>query len=98
MSRRPLKPARARIAALLTASVLGVGLAAPSAFADTPPPHQYTESGLLDRICKHANEDDEGGSGLNCARDLAPVVSRFLGNGITCVDQSPTAIECRPAG
>lgn len=99
MSRRTLKPARARIAALLTAPVLGVGLLTPSAFADTPPPSPKVESkdNLLSRLCQHASEDDEQGTSLNCQRDIAPLVSRFLGPGITCFDQSPSAIECRPS-
>ncbi|ANP48337.1 hypothetical protein J2Z21_003669 [Streptomyces griseochromogenes] len=97
MSRRTRKPTRARIAALLTAPVLGVGLLAPSAFADAPPPGPKSgNSGVLNRICEHAREDDEGSQGLSCERDIAPIVSRFLGPGISCMDQSETAIVCRP--
>ncbi|MEU5532060.1 hypothetical protein [Streptomyces sp. NPDC020362] len=96
MSRRTRTSARTLIAALLTAPVLGVGLLAPSASADTPPPGQKTDNNVLGRICEHARAEDEDGPTLSCERDIAPIVSRFLGPGISCVDQSPTAIVCRP--
>ncbi|MEU1401751.1 hypothetical protein ABZ471_05175 [Streptomyces sp. NPDC005728] len=96
MSLRPLTPTRAQIAALLTAPLLGICLLVPSASADTPPPGQkLTNSEVLDRICRHASEDEEGPA-LSCERDIAPMVSRVLGPGISCVSQSPTAISCRP--
>lgn len=99
MSRRTLRPTRAQVAALLTASVLGLGLLAPSASADTPPPGQKVDSGtVIDRVCRHANEDREDGSGLSCERDIAPLLTRIIGpgSGLTCRNESPTAISCRP--
>jgi hypothetical protein len=99
MSRRTPRPTPARVAALLTAPVLGVGLLVPSAFADTPPPGQKVDSGaVIGRVCRHANEDSEDGPGLSCDRRLAPLLSRFIGpgSGRTCRSVSPTSIVCRP--
>ncbi|MEU9988800.1 hypothetical protein AB0E10_18780 [Streptomyces sp. NPDC048045] len=95
MSRRTRPSARILIAALLAAPLLGVGLLAPPASADTPPAPK-AENNVLGRICEHARADDEDGPALSCERDVAPIVSRFLGPGISCVDQSPSAIVCRP--
>ncbi|MGV4981178.1 hypothetical protein ACWC0C_43325 [Streptomyces sp. NPDC001709] len=98
MSRRTPRPTRAQVAALLTASMLGVGLLAPSAFADTPPPGQKVDSGtVIARVCEHANEDPEDGPGLSCEKDITPFLSRLIGpgSGLTCRSQSPSAIDCR---
>ncbi|MFF7356113.1 MULTISPECIES: hypothetical protein [Streptomyces] len=99
MSRRILRPTRAQVAALLTAPLLGVGLLAPSAFADTPPPGQRVDSGeVIGRVCRQAGADPEEGSGLSCEKDIAPLLSRLIGpgSGITCRSQSATDIVCRP--
>ncbi|MGW3206111.1 hypothetical protein [Streptomyces sp. NPDC001135] len=100
MSRRTLKPTRAQVAALLTAPVLGLGLLAPSASADTPPTGQKVNSSdVIGRVCQHAGADDDGeGSGLSCERDIAPLLSRMIGpgSGITCRNESATDIVCRP--
>ena len=100
MSRRILRPTRAQVAALLTAPVLGLGLLAPAASADTPPPGEKVDSAtVIDKVCRHANEDPEdGGSGLSCEKDIAPLLSRIIGpgSGITCRNVSPNAIDCRP--
>ncbi|MEU6253582.1 hypothetical protein [Streptomyces sp. NPDC047043] len=99
MLRRTPKPTRTRIAVLLTAPVLGVGLLAPSAFADTAPPGEKVDSAtVIDRTCRHASEDAEDGPGLSCERDIAPLLSRLIGpgSGLTCRETSPTDIDCRP--
>ncbi|GHI06247.1 hypothetical protein AQI88_36230 [Streptomyces cellostaticus] len=99
MSRRTLKPTRAQIAALLTAPLLGLGLLAPSASADTPP-GQQTDTTLIGKICQATSEDTEdGGSGLSCDRDIAPLLSRFVDPGLrmTCVSQPQGSEYCRPA-
>ncbi|MEU8031363.1 hypothetical protein [Streptomyces sp. NPDC049099] len=100
MLRRTLRPTRAQVAALLTAPVLGLGLLAPSASADTPPPGQkLSSSDVIGRVCRHAGADDDGeGSGLSCEKDIAPLLSRMIGpgSGITCRNESATDIVCRP--
>ncbi|MGW7822271.1 hypothetical protein ACWGLF_30140 [Streptomyces puniciscabiei] len=99
MSRRTLRPTRAQVAALLTAPVLGLGLLVSSAFADTPPPGPKVDSGtVIDKVCRHANDDDEGGSGLSCEKDIAPLLSHIIGpgSGVTCRSNAPTVIVCRP--
>jgi hypothetical protein len=99
MSRRTLRPTRAQVAALLTAPVLGLGLLVPSASADAPPPGPTVDSAtVIDKVCRHANDDPEDGPGLNCERDIAPVLSRIIGpgSGITCRNVGPGAISCRP--
>src|SRR5947209_4219036 len=99
MLRRPLKPARIRIAALLTAPVAGVFLLAPSAFADTPPPGEKIDSAtVIDRACKHASEDSEDGADVSCEKLIAPLLSHAIGpgSGLTCRSVSPTDIDCRP--
>ncbi|MEU6776753.1 hypothetical protein [Streptomyces sp. NPDC046759] len=99
MSRRIPRPTRARVAALITAPVLGLGLLAPTAFADTPPPGPKIDSGtVVDKVCRHANEDTEEGTGISCEKDIAPLLSRIIGpgSGVTCRSVSPTDIVCRP--
>ncbi|MFD8389080.1 hypothetical protein ACFV2N_07680 [Streptomyces sp. NPDC059680] len=99
MPRRTLRPTRAQVAALLTAPVLGLGLLVPSASADTPPPGPKVDSGtVIDKVCRHANEDPEDGAGLSCEKDIAPLLSRMIGpgSGLTCRNVSPNSISCRP--
>jgi hypothetical protein len=101
MSRRTLRPTRAQVAALLTTPLLGLGLLAPSASADTPPPGQKVDSGtVIGRVCQHAGAeaDPEDGPGLSCEKDIAPLLSRLIGpgSGITCRNESATDIVCRP--
>ena len=99
MLRRTLKPTRTRIAALLSAPVVGVFLLAPSAFADTPPPGEKIDSTeVIDRACKHASEDSEDGAGPSCEKLIAPLLSHAIGpgSGLTCRSVSPTDIDCRP--
>ncbi|WP_438296345.1 hypothetical protein [Streptomyces sp. HUAS TT7] len=98
MSRRTLRPTRAQVAALLTASVLGVGLLAPSASADPPPlGPKVDSSSVIDRVCREANAEPDEGPALSCERDLAPRLSHLIGpgSGVTCRNQSPSAIVCR---
>jgi hypothetical protein len=92
MPRRTLKPTRTRIAVLLTAPVLGVGLLAPSAFADTPPPGKKIDSAaVVDRVCQHASEDAEDGPGPSCEKGIAPLLSHVIGPGsrVTSKRQPP---------
>ncbi|MGW1744030.1 hypothetical protein ACWCRD_00120 [Streptomyces sp. NPDC002092] len=99
MLRRTLKPTRTRIAALLSAPVVGVCLLAPSAFADTPPPGKKVDSAtVIDRACKHASEDSEDGADGTCEKLVAPLLSHAIGpgSGLTCREISATDIECRP--
>lgn len=99
MLRSTLKPTRTRLAALLSAPVVGVFLLAPSAFADTPPPGKKIDSTeVIDRACKHASEDSEDGGGASCDKLIAPLLSHAIGpgSGLTCRSVSPTDIECRP--
>ncbi|KUN10461.1 hypothetical protein AQI95_01720 [Streptomyces yokosukanensis] len=98
MSRRILRPTRAQVAALLAAPVLGLGLLAPAAFADTPPPGPKVDSGTaIGRVCQEANAEPEDGQDVSCERDIAPLLSRLIGpgSGITCRNSAPTAIVCR---
>jgi len=99
MLRRTLKPALIRIVLLLSAPVLGVGLLAPSAWADTPPPGEKIDSAtVIDRACKHASEDNEDGPDQSCEKVVAPLLSHAIGpgSGLTCRQVSPTDIDCRP--
>ncbi|MFF4500771.1 hypothetical protein [Streptomyces sp. NPDC001401] len=99
MPRRTFKPTRTRIAVLLSAPVIGVGLLAPSAWADTPPPGQKIDSSeVIDRACKHASEDSEDGGGPSCEKLIKPFLSHVIGpgSGLTCRSVSPTDIDCRP--
>ncbi|KOU33940.1 hypothetical protein [Streptomyces sp. WM6378] len=98
MPQRTLRPTRAQVAALLTASVLALGLLAPSASADPPPPGPKVDSSsVIDRVCQEANAEPDDGPALSCERDLAPPLSHLIGPGsrLTCRNQSPNAIVCR---
>ncbi|WP_369365618.1 hypothetical protein AB5L52_21095 [Streptomyces sp. CG4] len=98
MSRRIPWPTRAQVAALLSAPVLGVGLLAPSASADTPPPGPKVDSGsVVGRVCDEANADPDDSPSLNCERDIAPRLARLIGpgSGLTCRNVSANSISCR---
>lgn len=95
MSQRTHKSARARVAAVIAAPVICLGLMAPSAAAATvASPQQEGGGGVTGQLC---GPHPEYGGFFCDLNDIAGLVSGVLSTalGLTCLDPESNTIICR---